>query len=131
MNAKEIFGKDAELDDSNPDDPKLIIRLQNFENTGNGEGEIINGTGLNNVNVITSSQWLSQGDIILTGILKLHLQNQPTNNDSETESTFIQFDPKLNKQFVTRNNVGQIQFSYIVQTYINDPTPNLNLDLLI
>lgn len=131
MDLVDIFGKSATLDTTNATDPLLVIRLQNFQNQGTGAGEIQDGGGIDDVSDVTALTINDYAHKIFASLLKLHLQNQPENNNDETLATYVQFDPTINKQFITRNNVGQIRFNFTVNAYINDTTTTFDPDNLV
>ena len=128
LTINQIFGADVSLDETVAGDPKLVIRLQNFQNDGVGAGQILDNTGLNNAGLITDANKDEYSHKLLAAILKLHLQQQPSENTDETLGTYIDFNPNFNKSFVTRNDVNQINFTHTINIYTPDNTTSFDPD---
>lgn len=125
--ASKIFGSNVTLNTTDPDDPILLVHLKDFENSTTG-GNITDGSGLNDASLINSNNLNSNASRILVSMIKLHLQEQPESNDDETNGTYLEFDPNFNKNFTTRNGIGQIVHSFTVNAYTNDTIPALDPD---
>lgn len=128
---QDIFGVDVTLDETTATDPKLVIRLQNFQDNGTGAGEITDGNGIDDVSVITSANLDTFSSDILVAIIKMHIQKQPTTNTDETDATYVDFDSNRNKSFVTRNSVTQLRFNPTVNIYQPDTTTTFDPDQLV
>ncbi len=118
------FGTGATLDTTTPSAPKLVINLAALENTADG-GDIANSQGINDVGQITNATKDAWADRIAAALLVLWKQKQPTTNDDDKLGIYID-DPF--KQFITRNGVDQLYYSYATNIYTADPTANLDPD---
>ena len=83
------FSSLASLDETEANNPKLVIPLTALQDTGNGSGEIQNGLGLNDATVITDANKDSYAAKILQGLIMLSFQNQSENNNDETVSIYV------------------------------------------
>ncbi len=124
----QIFGADAIVDDSVPTDPKLVITLTNFQNTGTGNGEIEGGFGLNDATTVSAANADSYSHKLMAAIIMLHNQNQLTTNDDDSVGTYIDYDNATDKRFVTRNEVPQVEYRPSCLIYTDDPTTNYDPD---
>lgn len=118
------FGTGVTLDVSTPSAPKLVIALEDLENTTSG-GDIANSQGIDDVSLITALTQDTYADKIAAALLVLWKQNQPAEDTDETVGLYIN---DIYKQFYTRNAVEQLAFVYPVNVYIPDPTANLDPD---
>lgn len=128
--ASTIFGSNVSVDVTTPTLPLLVINLKDFEDTANG-GEITGGVGIDDVTVINTANLDDHASSILTAILIMHQQKQPTDNTVDTNGTYINFDTNFNKAFVTRNSVGQIRYDYTVQVFVPDSVSALDPDSVV
>ena len=119
------FSSLASLDETEANNPKLVIPLTALQDTGNGNGEIQNGLGLNDATVITDANKDSYAAKILQGLIMLSFQNQSENNNDETVSIYV---VNRGKRAVTRNSVAQFGYELGVISYTAD-TLGTTIDL--
>ncbi len=119
------FSSLASIDETEANNPKLVIPLTALQDTGNGSGEIQNGLGLNDATVITDANKDSYAAKILQGLIMLSFQNQAENNNDETVSIYV---INRGKRAVTRNSVAQFGYELGVISYTSD-TLGTTIDL--
>lgn len=134
MDATNIYGNDVYIDDTTAGDPLLVIRLQNLQNIDNGAGEITDGTGIDDVSLITPATINDYGHKIYAALLKLHKQKQPIENTDPSLGTYIDFDPNSDKRFTSDktdsngNTIYEIEFRPTVLIRVPDQTVNFDPD---
>ena len=119
------FSSLASLDETEANNPKLVIPLVALQDTVNGNGEIQNGLGLNDATVISDANKDTYAAKILQGLIMLSFQNQSENNNDETVSIYV---VNRGKRAVTRNSVAQFGYELGVISYTAD-TLGTTIDL--
>lgn len=127
LGLSDIYGSSAEFDGTDPNDLKIVIHLNDYRNSSNG-GDIVDGTGFDDLSTITTATIDSKACQIFAGQLKLIRQNQPSANNDETTGLYITNDPNVNKSFSLRNGIRQIAYPFNVSVYAPDPTSVIDLD---
>lgn len=123
MDLIDRFGTDAVIDFTDTENPKLVIAINNFLNSPNGD---LTTGGFEDLVGLTSLTVNEYADKIFAAIFLLGAQNQPTENTNPLEGSYVS--PSYTRRFVRRGNENQIEFVFTVSFYKADTVTFLDPD---